>query len=97
MDDRRADFKKSTDEQEAKTVYYLSMEFLMGRSLKNNLYNLELTETMSKALAKFKVKLGSATGDLADLPPASLTRFQPAVTPQWAIAYAMNSAFSARS
>ena len=57
MSERRAAFKKATDEQEAKTVYYLSMEFLMGRSLKNNLYNLELTETMSKALAKFKVKL----------------------------------------
>ena len=57
MTERRAEFKKSVDEQEAKTVYYLSMEFLMGRSLKNNLYNLDLTDTMSKALAKFKVKL----------------------------------------
>lgn len=57
MAERRAAFKKSVNEQEAKTVYYLSMEFLMGRSLKNNLYNLELTETMDKALSKFKVKL----------------------------------------
>ena len=65
MNERRAEFKKATDEQEAKTVYYMSMEFLMGRSLKNNLYNLELTETMSKALAKFKVKLDK----LYDLEP----------------------------
>ncbi len=57
MSERRAAFKKATDEQEAKTVYYLSMEFLMGRSLKNTLYNLDLTNTMSRALAKFKVKL----------------------------------------
>ncbi len=57
MSNRRTEFKKSVDEQEAKTVYYLSMEFLMGRSLKNNLYNLDLTDTMDKALAKFKVKL----------------------------------------
>ena len=57
MNERRAEFKKATAEQEAKMVYYLSMEFLMGRSLKNNLYNLELTEVMRKALAKFKVKL----------------------------------------
>lgn len=57
MNERRAAFKKKTGEQEAKTVYYLSMEFLMGRSLKNNLFNLELTDTMTKALAKFKVKL----------------------------------------
>ncbi|MDD5922082.1 MAG: glycogen/starch/alpha-glucan phosphorylase [Eubacteriales bacterium] len=27
-----------------KKIYYISMEFLMGQSLKNNLYNLELTE-----------------------------------------------------
>lgn len=57
MNDRRAEFKKTADEEEAKTVYYLSMEFLMGRSLKNSLYNLDLTDTMTKALAKFKVKL----------------------------------------
>ncbi len=57
MNERRAEFKKTADEAEAKTVYYLSMEFLMGRSLKSNLYNLELTETMRKALSKFKVKL----------------------------------------
>ncbi len=57
MNERRARFKKAAADQEAKTVYYMSMEFLMGRSLKSNLYNLELTETMKKALAKFKVKL----------------------------------------
>lgn len=65
MNERRAQFKKATDEQEAKTVYYMSMEFLMGRSLKNNLYNLDLTETMEKALSKFKVKLDK----LYDLEP----------------------------
>lgn len=57
MGERKAEFKKKADEQEAKTVYYLSMEFLMGRSLKNNLYNLELTDAMEGALKKFKVKL----------------------------------------
>ena len=57
MSERRAQFKKECDKKEAKTIYYLSMEFLMGRSLKNNLYNLDLTDTMQKALATFKVKL----------------------------------------
>ena len=33
------------------------MEFLMGRSLKNNLYNLDLTETFKKALESFDVSL----------------------------------------
>ncbi len=57
MNERRAEFKKAASEQEVKTVYYMSMEFLMGRSLKNNLFNLELTDAMSGALSKFKVKL----------------------------------------
>ncbi len=57
LGERRAEFKKKVDEQESKTVYYLSMEFLMGRSLKNNLYNLGLTDEMDKALKQFKVKL----------------------------------------
>ncbi|MBR6510055.1 MAG: glycogen/starch/alpha-glucan phosphorylase [Clostridia bacterium] len=65
MNERRAEFKKSVGEQEAKTVYYMSMEFLMGRSLKSNLFNLELTDTMAKALSKFKVKLDK----LYDLEP----------------------------
>ena len=57
MAERRAAFVKATDQQESKRVYYLSMEFLMGRSLKNCLFNLGLTEKMEKALAGFHVKL----------------------------------------
>ena len=57
MNERRVEFKKSAQKQNAKTVYYLSMEFLMGRSFKSNLYNLDLTDTMAKALKKFGVKL----------------------------------------
>ena len=33
-----------------KRVYYLCMEFLLGRSLKNNLYNLGLTDFMRETL-----------------------------------------------
>ena len=57
MRERRAGFRKETEEKQAKMVYYLSMEFLMGRSLKNNLYNLELEDTMKEALSGFGVKL----------------------------------------
>ena len=38
--EKRVEFKKAVNNQEAKTVYYMSMEFLLGRSLKNNLHNL---------------------------------------------------------
>ena len=58
MRERRAGFRKETEQNGAKMVYYLSMEFLMGRSLKNNLYNLELEDDMKKALSEFGVKLG---------------------------------------
>ncbi len=36
-----------------KRVYYMSMEFLMGRSLRNNLHNLGMTEDFEKAIASF--------------------------------------------
>lgn len=41
----------------AKQIYYLSMEFLVGRSLKNNLYNLGLNEIAAKALEGSGVSL----------------------------------------
>ncbi|MBR2043392.1 MAG: glycogen/starch/alpha-glucan phosphorylase [Clostridia bacterium] len=57
MGERRTKFKEETKKQQAKTVYYLSMEFLMGRSFKNTLFNLDLVDDMAKALSKYKVKL----------------------------------------
>ena len=49
MGERRIKFKEETKKQQAKTVYYLSMEFLMGRSFKNTLFNLDLTDEMELA------------------------------------------------
>jgi starch phosphorylase len=40
-----------------KQVYYMSMEFLLGRSLKNNLYNLGLQDSAKEALAAMDVDL----------------------------------------
>ena len=57
MAKQRTDFNKRGDEAGAKRVYYLSMEFLMGRSLKNNLYNLNLTKTFEKVLKGYGIKL----------------------------------------
>lgn len=57
MRERRTEFKKEVSEKQAKTVYYLSMEFLMGRSFKNTVFNLGLENEVTKALSKFKVKI----------------------------------------
>ena len=55
--DSRREYDKAAKAQGQKKVYYLCMEFLMGRTLKNTLYNLNLTETAKEALDSFGVKL----------------------------------------
>lgn len=40
-----------------KQVYYLSMEFLMGRSLKTSLYNLEIVKDVEKMLKEYDIRL----------------------------------------
>jgi len=57
MRERRISYVHETHEQNAKQVYYLCMEFLMGRSLKNTLFNCNLTDTARKVLKKHGVKL----------------------------------------
>jgi len=51
------EFRNDADKADSKKIYYLSMEFLMGRSLKNNLYNLNLTGTFAAALKDMGIKL----------------------------------------
>jgi len=41
----------------SKRVYYLCMEFLMGRSLKNSVYNLEVKDAFTSALKDYGVDL----------------------------------------
>lgn len=55
----RVKYISETHKQQAKQVYYLCMEFLMGRSLKNTLYNLNLTEIAREVLAEESVNLES--------------------------------------
>ena len=47
------EFTEKTVAQKKKTVYYLCMEFLLGRSLKNNVCNLNLENTFNQALRSF--------------------------------------------
>ncbi len=57
MSEMNSDFRAAADGQDTKQVYYLCMEFLMGRSLKNNLYNLGLTKVFDEALESMHVDL----------------------------------------
>ena len=57
MAQARGALSQKADREGKKRVYYLSMEFLMGRSLKNNLYNLNLTNTFASVLKEYGVKL----------------------------------------
>ncbi len=53
----RADFTKRAEKAGSKRIYYLSMEFLMGRSLRNNLFNLNLQNTFTAALKDFGINI----------------------------------------
>ncbi len=55
----RGEASKRSKDKNLKNVYYLCMEFLVGRSLKNNLYNLGLEETFKEALKSFDITLDS--------------------------------------
>ena len=53
----RVEYIHKAHKQDAKQVYYMSMEFLMGRSLKNTLYNLNLTDDAAAILKEYGAKL----------------------------------------
>lgn len=54
---KKQNFNQQVRKQGSKRVYYLCMEFLIGRSLKNNLYNLGLTELVSSAISDSGITL----------------------------------------
>lgn len=57
LSDKRKRFMSRTYGSNGKQVYYLCMEFLMGRSLKTSLMNLELTEVVDELLRDYNVQL----------------------------------------
>ena len=54
---KRQQFQKKVRAKRAKRVYYLCMEFLMGRSLKNSLYNLSATSVFEKVVNSYGITL----------------------------------------
>ena len=65
MADREIQSKRATREHKARQVHYLSMEFLMGRSLMKNAYNLGVSEVLTKALEE----LGFHAADVFEAEP----------------------------
>ncbi|MCI1965617.1 MAG: glycogen/starch/alpha-glucan phosphorylase [Oscillospiraceae bacterium] len=53
----RSEFIKTAEKARTKHVYYLCMEFLLGRSLKNSLFNLGVEEDYRQALSGLGLKL----------------------------------------
>ncbi|MCR5656611.1 MAG: glycogen/starch/alpha-glucan phosphorylase [Butyrivibrio sp.] len=49
--------QKAANEQDPKIVYYMSMEFLMGRALGNNLINLQAYDAVKEALEELDVDI----------------------------------------
>ncbi|MCL2216560.1 MAG: glycogen/starch/alpha-glucan phosphorylase [Defluviitaleaceae bacterium] len=54
------------EKSDVKTVYYLSMEFLMGRFMGNAILNLSLTETVSEALDELGIDMNLAENSEPD-------------------------------
>ena len=64
--EKRGNFNKKYRDANGKRVYYLCMEFLLGQSLKNNVYNLSVDKVFENALKK---GFGIDLCELYDLEP----------------------------
>ena len=49
---KRADYLDALQKKDQKRIYYMSMEFLVGRCLRNNLYNLNMESAMKDAVSE---------------------------------------------
>jgi len=62
---RGVETNRKTRREQKKQVHYLSLEFLMGRSLMKNAYNLEILPQLKEALEN----LGFKAGDIFEIEP----------------------------
>ena len=102
---KRRKFTVKTQSEGKKKVYYLSMEFLMGRSLKTSLYNLEMQKQATKVLKDMGISIngiyecepdaGLGNGGLGRLAACYLDAL--AADGYHAILSAMNTVSSSRS
>ena len=66
MSDRQKQYQSKVLGEGKKQVYYLCMEFLMGRSLRTSLFNLGLNEVAESVLADADVKIDTIYGQEPD-------------------------------
>ncbi len=57
LSEKRSAYKKKVNQAGAKRIYYMCMEFLLGRSLKTNLCNLGLDQAYADAIAQLGFSL----------------------------------------
>ncbi|MBP3917927.1 MAG: glycogen/starch/alpha-glucan phosphorylase [Clostridia bacterium] len=57
LSQKRSDYKEEVKRQSGKTLYYMCMEFLVGRSLRNNLCNLGVDNICREVLAELGISL----------------------------------------
>ena len=65
MAERGVQTRMETDRKEKRKVHYMSLEFLMGRSLMKNAYNLGVAEALTEAIGE----LGFKAADIFDMEP----------------------------
>ena len=58
--------QKAMDKEDPKTVYYMSMEFLMGRALGNNLINMTAYKEVKEALDEMGIDLNAVEDEEPD-------------------------------
>ena len=99
--------EKTYEEKNPKRVYYLSMEFLLGRSLVNNAVNARLADVVLELIQRQEQRRSrvdrdgarrraSATAASGGWPPASWTPWPPSRCLAWVTACATSTASSSR-
>lgn len=66
MEKSRSEYMEKAEKAHTKQIYYLCMEFLLGRSLKNSLYNLGIEDDYRKALSGMGLQLDALYNEEPD-------------------------------
>jgi starch phosphorylase len=106
LSERRGNFNETVKDRQGKRVYYLCMEFLVGKTLQNNLYNLGLTDIFRDILAEedfslqeildYEPDAGLGNGGLGRLAACFMDSLSTLSYPATGFPSAMNTGFSSK-